>query len=95
MKIADVKVGMSAITIQAKVVEISETREVQTKYGPRAVADAILEDDTGQISLSLWEKQIASVSVGDTVEVGGAYVTQFRDKVQLSIPKNGKLEVVS
>ena len=94
MKIADVKVGLSNVTLQAKVVDISETRDVQTKYGPRSVADAILEDDTGQISLSLWENQINSVSVGDTVSVAGAYVTQFREKVQLNIPKNGKLEVV-
>jgi len=94
MKIADVKVGLSNVTLQAKVVDISETRDVQTKYGPRSVADAILEDDTGQISLSLWENQINSVSVGDTISVTGAYVTQFREKVQLNIPKNGKLEVV-
>ena len=94
MKIADVKPGMSNITLEAKVVEISEARDVQTKYGPRSVADAILEDDTGQVSMSLWEGQIKSVSVGDTVNVAGAYSTQFRDKLQLSIPKNGKLEVV-
>ena len=94
MKIADVKPGMSSITLEAKVVEISEPRDVQTKYGPRSVADAILEDDTGQVSMSLWEGQIKSVSVGDTVNVAGAYSTQFRDKLQLSIPKNGKLEVV-
>ncbi len=94
MKIADVKVGMSSITLTAKILEISEIRNVQTKYGPRSVADAVLEDDTGQISMSLWEGQIKSVSVGDTVNVVGAYSTQFREKLQLSIPKNGKIEVV-
>lgn len=93
MKIVDVKVGMSNISLTAKILEISETRDVQTKYGPRSVADAILEDDTGQISMSLWEGQIKSVSVGDTVNVAGAYSTQFREKLQLSIPKNGKLEI--
>ena len=94
MKVADVKVGMSNITLTAKVLEISESRDVQTKYGPRSVADAILEDDTGQISLSLWETQIKSIAVGDTINVIGAYSTQFREKLQITIPKNGKLEVV-
>ena len=94
MKIADVKVGMSNIVLTVKVIEISEVRDVQTKYGPRSVADAIIEDDTGQISLSLWEGQIKSVSVGNTINIAGAYSTQFREKLQLSIPKNGKLEVV-
>jgi replication factor A1 len=94
MKIGDIKVGMSGVTLEAKVVEISETRDVQTRYGPKTVADAIIEDDTGQISLSLWENQISAVQVGNTVQVTGGYVTQFRDKVQLNIPKSGRLQVL-
>jgi len=94
MKISDIKPGMSNITIQAKVIDISEARDVQTKYGPRSVADATLEDETGTISLSLWEDNITSVSVGDTVSINGGYTTQFRDKLQLNIPRNGKLEVI-
>lgn len=94
MKIADIKLGMSGLNIEAKVVEISESRDVNTKYGVKSVADAILEDETGQIKFSLWEDQINSVAVGDSVVVHGAYVTQFRNVLQLSIPKSGKLEVV-
>ncbi|MBI2542624.1 MAG: DNA-binding protein [Candidatus Aenigmarchaeota archaeon] len=94
MKISDIRLGVSGIIIEAKIVEVGEPRTVNTKYGPRNVADAILEDGTGQIKLSLWEDQIDSVSVGDKVAVRGAYVTQFRDTLQLNIPKTGKLEVV-
>ncbi len=94
MKIADIRLGLSGITIEAKVVEISEPRDVNTKYGVKSVADAILEDETGQIKFSLWEDQINSIAVGDSVVVHGAYVTQFRNVLQLSIPKSGKLEVV-
>lgn len=92
MKIADIRLGMSAITVEAKVVDIGEPRDVNTKYGVKSVADAMLEDDTGQIKLSLWETQIEAISVGDKVAVHGAYVTQFRNVLQLSIPKMGKLE---
>jgi ssDNA-binding replication factor A large subunit len=94
MKISDIVAGMSNVSVEAKVVEISESRDVQTRYGPRTVADATLEDETGQISVSLWEKQINSVAVGDRVRVVGAYVTKFRDKLQLNIPKSGRLEVL-
>jgi len=95
MKINEIKRGMSNISIQAKVIDISDKRDVQTKYGVRSVADATLEDETGQIGLSLWENQINAVAVGNTVSVAGAYVTEFRDKLQLSIPRTGKLEVVN
>jgi len=94
MKIAEIKRGMSSIAIEATVIDISDERDVQTKYGRKSVADALLEDDTGQINMSLWEDQITSVSVGDKVSVSGAYVTEFRDKLQLNIPKSGKLEVL-
>ncbi len=95
MKISDIKVGMNNIAIQAKIIDKSDARNVQTRYGPRSVADIILEDDSGQISLSLWENDINSVTVGDIVNIAGAYTTQFKDKLQLNVPrKTGKIEVV-
>jgi len=93
MKISDITRGMSNISIEAKVIDISEPRDVQTRFGKKNVADAILEDETGQISLTLWEEKISSISVGDNIKVSGAFVTSFRDKLQLNIPRNGNIEV--
>jgi len=93
MKISEIKRGMSNVSVEAKVIDISEARDVQTRYGSRSVADATLEDGSGQISLSLWQDQINSVKVGDKVVVTGAYITEFRDRLQLNIPRVGKLEV--
>jgi len=94
MKINEIKRGISNVSVQAKIIDVSESREVNTKYGKRNVADATIEDETGQIGVSLWEDQINSVAVGDTVIINGAYVTEFREKLQLSVPRSGKLEVV-
>lgn len=94
MKINELKSGMSNVTVQAKVIDISETRDVMTRYGRRSVADAIIEDDTGQINLSLWGNQISAISVGDTVNVSGAYVTEFRGNLQLGVPRSGRITVV-
>jgi ssDNA-binding replication factor A large subunit len=94
MKIDEINRGMSNVSIEAKVIDISEPREVQTRYGKKNVADATLEDDSGQISLTLWEEKINSISVGDTIRVAGAYVTSFKDKLQLNIPRNGTIETI-
>lgn len=94
MKISEIKRGSSNVSVQAKVIDISDSRDVQTKYGKRSVADATLEDDSGQISLTLWEEKITSIKVGDVVSVQGAYVTEFRDKIQLNIPRTGKIEII-
>jgi ssDNA-binding replication factor A large subunit len=94
MKINEIQRGLSNITLQAKIIDISDSRDVQTKYGKKSVADATLEDDSGQISLTLWEENINKVRVGDSILISGAYVTEFRDKLQLNLPRSGKLEIV-
>jgi len=94
MKINELKLGIGNVSIEGKVIDISETRDVQTKYGKRSVADALIEDETGQITLSLWQDQINRVSIGDKVNISGAFITQFRDELRLSIPRSGKIEVI-
>ena len=93
MKINEISRGISGIALEAKVVDKGEKREVNTKYGKKSVADITLEDETGQINLSLWEEKIDAVKVGDTVKLEGGYVTEFRDKIQLNLPRSGKMEV--
>ena len=92
MKINEIKREMSGITVEGKIVDLSEPRRVRTRYGLRSVADATLQDETGSIKLSLWEEKIDSVNIGDKVKISGAYVTEFRTELQLSIPRSGKLE---
>jgi replication factor A1 len=94
MKIDEINRGMSGISIEGKITDISEPRRVQTRYGPRSVADATLEDDTGTIKLSLWEENITAVSIGDEVKISGAYVTEFRNQLQLNMPRSSKLEII-
>jgi len=94
MKIKEIKVGMNNINVEAIVVDKSDSRIVQTKYGRREVADVLLEDDTGRIKTSLWEGQIEKVNVGDKVKISGAYVTEFRGGLQLNIPKKGSIEPI-
>ena len=95
MKIKEVKIGMSLVSTEGKVIAKSEPRSVRTRYGPRSVADVQLEDETGIINLTLWEQQIDSVTVDDVVKITGAYVTEFSNQLQLNIPRSGVLEVKS
>jgi replication factor A1 len=93
MKINEIKRGMNNVSLRAKVIDISDVRDVNTRFGKRRVADATLEDETGEIGMSLWENQIDTVNVGSMINITGAYVNEFRDKLQLNIPRSGKLEV--
>lgn len=95
MKISDLKVGASNVTVTAKVIQKEDPREVVTKYGKRlSVASITLQDDTGSIAMSLWGEDINNVNVGDTVEIANGYVNEFRGTPQLSTGKFGKIKVV-
>ena len=95
MKISELKVGASNVTVQAKVVNKEDPREVITKYGKRlSVANITLQDDSGTIPMSLWGNDINTVDVGDTIEVANGYVNEFRGSPQLSTGKFGKIKVV-
>lgn len=95
MKINELRLGMSSIKLKAKVVDVTEAKEVRTKFGYRTrVASATIEDDTGKISLTLWEAQIDEIGEGDTIEITDGYVKEFRGELQLNVPRKGELKKV-
>lgn len=94
MKIADIREGMSNISLEGKVVEISESRSVNTRFGKREVASALIKDETGEISLTLWQNQIDKVRIGDRISIKGAFVTRFKEKLQVNVPRSGSIEVI-
>jgi replication factor A1 len=96
MKISELKVGASNVTVQGKVTQKDSPREVVTKYGKRlSVANITIQDDTGSIAMSLWGNDINTVDLGDTIEVENGYVNEFRGTPQLASGKFGKVKVVT
>jgi replication factor A1 len=87
---------MRRVDVEAKVIQKSDTREVHSSYGNETykVADAIIEDDTGKIKLTLWNEQIDQVNVDDTVRIENGYIKSFRGEIQLNAGKYGKLSVL-
>ena len=96
MKIKDLRDGMKRVSIEAKVTEKSDAREVQSRVNDQTyrVADAVIADETGSIKLTLWNEQIDQVKVDDVVRVENGYVTSFRGEIQLNAGKYGKLNVI-
>jgi replication factor A1 len=93
--IRDLRTGMSHVNLKAKILEVTKPRYVVTRYGNNAsVAKALIADETGTIKLCLWNEQIDSVSVGDTIQIENARASTFRGERQLSVGKKGTLNNV-
>ncbi len=95
LQIRDLKLGMNRITLKVKVIEISKPKTVFTRLGQlNTVANAKVTDETGSIQLPLWNQQIATVSVGDTIQVENARIVTFRGELQLRVGRGGQLSVI-
>jgi len=95
VKISDIKEGDSEINIEAEITEKSYARQVRSKYGRvLMVADTTLKDESGKITLTLWNEQISQVKIGDKVKIEKGYAKSFRNVLQLSTGKYGKLTVI-
>ncbi len=91
MKVADLRPGMDRVDLEVRVVEVSEPRTVRTRYGVARVADAVVEDDTGRVNMSLWNEQIDQVAPGDVISIENGYTTQFKGKVQVNVGRRGRI----
>lgn len=84
------RAGMSHVNLKAKVLEVTQPKQVFTRYGNYAsLAKAVIEDGTGQIKLCLWNDQIDAVSPGTTVQIENARTSTFKGERQLSLGKTG------
>ena len=94
--IKEAKSQRNNIDVEGTVKDISEPRDVTTKYGSTQVCDAYLEDDAGErIKLSLWGDDIKKVRNDAKISIKGGYTNTFRNEIQLNIPKKtGELKVI-
>jgi len=95
MKINALRDGMRSVNVVGKVLEVTEPREVRSRYGNETfrVAIATISDETGTVKLTLWNEQIDKVNVDNTISIENGYVKSFRGEIQLNIGKYGRFTV--
>lgn len=93
-KIAELTIGPAKGEVSGAVKSLGDTRSFD-KFGKQLkVANAILEDDSGAIKISLWNEDITKVKEGGKIKISNGYVNEFQGEKQLSAGKFGKVEVV-
>ncbi len=93
MKVNELKPSQNG-TVTGEITAVEPAREVVTKFGKKMrVANATLRDDTGEITLSLWNDDIDKIQQGQQVTVDNGWVTEFKGNLQISTGKFGKLVI--
>ena len=86
---------MKKVSLKAKVLEIPKSQLVYTRYGTTAyISNALINDETGSMRMSLWNQQIKTVSKGDLINIENGKVMWFKGERQLAIGRSGTLSVI-
>ncbi len=94
MKISELQPKMGNAEVEGEVIEKNDAREF-SKFGKTGrVANAMLQDSSGKVKLSLWNEQVDQVNVGDTIKIKNGFVSEWQGEMQLSTGRMGTLEVV-
>lgn len=95
MNINELQVKQGNVELTAKVKEKGDVREFN-KFGKSGrVCNAIIEDNTGKVILTLWNEQAEMVNIGDTIQIENGYVGEYQGEKQLTTGKFGKLTVIN
>jgi len=91
-KVSQLREGEDEVTVRVRVLEVGETKTVQTRKGPRTLSEAVVGDETGRVRLTLWGRHAGSLEEGEAVEIRGAWTTSYRGEVQLNVGYRGEIE---
>ena len=94
MAIKDLKIREGNVDLVVEVIDKGEVKEF-SKFGkPGKVCNAKVKDDSGEVTLTLWNEDIDKVKVGDKVHIKNGYVREWQGEPQLSTGRFGELEVI-
>ncbi len=85
----------STVTIKGRVLSISPQRTVKSKRGNfLRVCEAIIGDSSGRIPLTLWQKQVYLVKIGDVIELVDVWAAEYQNITRVSLGRSGRLTTV-
>ena len=91
-KIKDLTPNSKQVNILAKVVTVGEPKEVMGKYGEsKRVAEAVIGDESGLVTMSLWNDQIGKIAKDQIIFVDNGYVSLVRGHMRLNVGRYGNM----
>lgn len=94
VKVKDLNTNSKHVNLLAKVLSLSEVKEVPARYSgsTNRVAEARIGDETGTILLTLWNENIDLVKPDDVIVIKNGYVNVYRRTMRLNVGKYGSIE---
>ena|SRR3989344_1666535 len=79
--------------IMLEVVSKGEIRKFASEKGSGNVCTCAGKDETGEISVTLWNDDCDKVQEGDTIVIKDGWCNEYKGQKQVSTGKKGTLEI--
>ena len=90
-KVAELRPGLPAVNLVARVVGLTGAQQVERKSGEKvAVSRILVGDDTGMVSVSLWDDKadlVSQLKIGDVVRIEDAVANLRLGQISVSAGK--------
>ncbi len=93
-KVKDLSPRLGQVNIVLDVVSLGEPRAFNSYKGQGTVANAAGKDETGEVSITLWNDQYKLIKQGDKIKIENGYVSEYNGKLQISTGKFGTITVL-
>jgi len=98
LTISNLEPRMTSVDLLARIVQIGNIRNFETKSGRSGkVVTILLKDNTGKIRLNLWNdmvKRTSTIKRNDLVSIENAYVRSWFDTLSLNLGSKGEIRVI-
>ncbi len=91
--VKELKPDMPVPEITLEITSIGEPMPFRNKTGQGIVRTCSGKDATGEVNITLWNKDTDRVKKGDTVRITSGWCTNFKGKLQISTSLSGSLAV--
>lgn len=93
-KISELAPNIREINLVAKVLELTEAREVTSRNTgeQHTVMDILIGDESGTVYFSAWNEQIEQMKIDETYQFLDTKTILFRNQIRVSLGRNGRVE---
>jgi len=97
LKLSDVEAEKNVTELVVRVVSMAPPKMISTKTGRKTqLIEVLVADDTGSTILSLWGfNEGTDLSAGKVIRIIDGWAKEWRGKVQLSLGRSGRYEIVT
>lgn len=86
---------MSHVSAKVRVVSTAEVQRITTGSGiEHDVQELKVEDESGSITLVLWDDRIIPLKAGDLLQIENGFVTSFKGDWRINVGKYGEMTKV-